>query len=309
MRVIQQAGELKAGGKSACLAIGFFDGAHLGHQQIIRQTISDAQKCDGTSLVVTFDRHPNSVVAPDRIPPLIYSLPQRLRAIELLNADALLLIHFDETLSRQSGDAFIRALHRDLEGIHSVCVGAEFMFGHKRTGDVQLLRMLGRELQFTVHGIAAVGLNGQIVSSTRIRECILAGELDTASQMLGRPYSMAGNVIRGAETGRDLGFPTANLDVSGLALPPNGVYAAQAVCAGSHHHAVVNIGSRPTFAKDSRQIHVEVHLLDFEGDLYGQDMEVIPVGRLRDERRFSSPEELRARIRQDIADARRNWLS
>ena len=161
MKIIHAANELKAEGKKVCLAIGFFDGVHLGHQQIIRQTISDARQHDAIAVVLTFDRHPNSIVAPDRVPPLIYSLPQKLRAIESLGTDALLLIQFDKKFSEQTGEEFIRGLTRDFGKVHSICVGADFVFGHKRGGNVALLKKLGNEIGFQVHGLAAVSLDGQ----------------------------------------------------------------------------------------------------------------------------------------------------
>src|SRR5271170_5973874 len=168
MKIIHAANELKAEGKKVCLAIGFFDGVHLGHQQIIRQTISDSRQHDALAVVLTFDRHPNSVVAPERVPPLIYSLTQKLRAIESLGADALLLIQFDKKFSEQAGEEFIRGLAREFGNIHSVGVGADFVFGYKRSGNVTLLKQLGGELDFQVHGLAAVSLDGQVVSSTKI---------------------------------------------------------------------------------------------------------------------------------------------
>jgi len=239
MKIIHAANELNAGARKVCLAIGFFDGVHLGHQQIIRQTITDARQQEANALVITFDRHPNTVVAPQRVPPLIYSLSQKLRVIESLGADTLLLIRFDKAFSEQTGEAFIRSLARDLGHVQSLCVGANFAFGRKRAGDVRLLKTLGAELKFAVHGIAAVSLDGQAVSSTRIREAILTGDLDVASQMMGRAYSLAGRVVAGDRLGRQLGFPTANLDVTGLALPPNGVYGL----------------SKPTRSVPDRQYH------------------------------------------------------
>ncbi len=186
MQIIHAPSELGARAGKACLALGFFDGVHLGHQQVLRQAIADARQHDGWSLAVTFDRHPNTVVAPDRVPPLIYSLPQKLRAIEALGANALWLIHFDPPFSRHTGEEFVRALVRDFGPIRSICVGADFVFGHKRSGNVALLKKLGAELNFVVHGLAAVALDGQVVSSTRIRHAIRRGDLDAASQMLGR---------------------------------------------------------------------------------------------------------------------------
>jgi riboflavin kinase/FMN adenylyltransferase len=303
MRTIQHAAELKPQGRKVCLAIGFFDGVHLGHQQIIRQTISDASQHEAIALVITFDRHPNAVVAPNRVPPLIYSLPQKLRAIGSLGTDTLLLLHFDQAFSEQSGEAFIRGLRRDLGSIQSLCVGANFVFGHKRGGNIMLLQKLGGELHFTVHGMAAVALDGQAVSSTRIREAIMVGDFDAASQMLGRSYSVAGTVIQGDRLGHKLGFPTANLDTTGLVLPPNGVYAVHAVTGGKTYRAALNIGYRPTVQDSKPERRVEAHLLDFKGELYGQEMELAFVEKLREEKKFASLAELREQIARDIRDA------
>jgi riboflavin kinase/FMN adenylyltransferase len=306
MKIISSAQELQPDRK-VCLAIGFFDGVHLGHQQIIRQTIADARQHEVMSLVVTFDRHPSTVVAPNRVPPLIYSLPQKLRVIESLGADALLLIHFDKPFSELTGEAFIHGLTHDLGQIQSLCVGNNFTFGHKRAGNVALLKKLGEELHFTVHGMAAVSLDGKIVSSTRIRETIRTGDLDAASQMLGRAYSLAGKITRGDQLGQKLGFPTANIDTSGLVLPPNGVYMVHANVQGKMHRAVVNIGLRPTLQNPVPQIRVEVHILDFQGDVYDQEMEITFLEKLRDEQKFPSLDALKEQIAKDIIEARRRF--
>ena len=300
MKIIHAANELEPGSRRVCLAIGFFDGVHLGHQQIIRQTIADARQHDAIALVLTFDRHPNSVVAPGRVPPLIYSLPQKLRAIESLGADHLFLVGFDKIFSEQPGEAFVRGLARDLGSIQSICVGADFVFGHKRSGNVALLKKLGAEMGFSVHGLAAVSLDGRIVSSTRIREAIRAGNLDGASQMLGRPYSISGRVVEGDKLGRQLGFPTANLDVAGLVLPSNGVYSGFTKLKGHFYRVALNIGFRPTMASAKPDLRVEAHLLDFAGRLYGKELEIQIGEKLRDERKFTSPAELQAQITRDI---------
>jgi riboflavin kinase/FMN adenylyltransferase len=305
MKIIHAANELKTEGKKVCLAIGFFDGVHLGHQQIVRQTISDARQHDAISVVLTFDRHPNSIVAPDKVPPLIYSLPQKLRAIASLGADALLLIQFDKKFSEQTGEEFIRSLARDFGKIHSVCVGADFVFGHKRSGNVALLKKLGTGLNFSVHGLAAVSLDGHVVSSTRIRETIRAGDFDAASQMLGRAYAISGRVVEGDKLGRQLGFPTANLEVTGQLLPPNGVYCGGAKVKGQFYRISLNIGFRPTVASGKPELRVEAHLLDFDGKLYGEELEVEIGEKLRDERKFDSATELRDQIARDI-EATRN---
>ncbi|HEY3931039.1 MAG TPA: bifunctional riboflavin kinase/FAD synthetase [Verrucomicrobiae bacterium] len=305
MKVIHAANELKAEGKKVCLAIGFFDGVHLGHQQIIRQTISDARQHDAIAVVLTFDRHPNFIVAPDKVPPLIYSLPQKLRAIESLGADALLLIQFDKKFSEQTGEGFIRSLSRDFGKVHSVCVGADFVFGHKRSGDVALLKKLGAELNFSVHGLAAISLDGEVVSSTRIRETIRAGDFDAASQMLGRTYAISGLVVEGDKLGHKLGFPTANLDATNLILPPNGVYSGFTFVRGKSYRVALNIGLRPTVAANKPQLRVEAHLLDFSGELYGEELEIEIGEKLRDEKKFASPKELSEQIARDIAEAKR----
>lgn len=304
MKLIRSAAELRPGARRVCAAIGVFDGVHLGHQQVIRQTLSDARQHEAVAVVITFDCHPNTVVAPARTPPLLYSLSQKLRAIASLGAEATWLIHFDQDFSAQSGEVFIRGLVRDFGQVHSLCVGAAFTFGRQRSGNVALLRALGQELKFVVHGLADVSLDGQTVSSTRIREAVRAGELDAAGQMLGRAYSLAGRVTRGDQLGRKLGFPTANLDVTGLVLPPNGVYAIHALASGREHRGVLNIGLRPTLARPEPQLQVEAHLLDFAGELYGEELEVTFADKLREERKFPNVDALRAQIARDIEAAR-----
>ncbi len=327
MKLIHAATELQPGDRKVCLAIGFFDGVHLGHQQIIRQTLADARQHNALALVLTFDQHPNTIVAPNRVPPLIYSLAQRIRALESLGTEALLLIHFDRAFSAQTGEEFVRNLVRDLGNggarlsgpqrvrggedaagrspvLQSICVGANFAFGHKRSGNVALLKRLGEELHFTVHGLAAISLDGRVVSSTRIREAIRDGDLDAAGQMLGRTYSLAARVIPGDQLGHQLGFPTANLDCTGLVLPPNGVYAARAAVRGETHRAVLNIGHRPTLENRVPQLRVEVHLLDFTGDLYGEEIEITFAEKLREEKKFPSLAALREQIARDIEEAK-----
>jgi riboflavin kinase/FMN adenylyltransferase len=278
---------------------------HLGHQQIIRQTVADAELHEGLAVVVTFDRHPKSVVAPERVPPLIYSLPQKVRAIEAAGADTTLLLHFDDAFSRQSGEDFVWWLARGFGHLRSICVGSTFAFGHKRSGNVELLKRMGAQFEFAVHGLAAVSLDEQVVSSTRIREMIRTGQFDLASQMLGRPYALCGAVMKGDGLGRKLGFPTANIGVNGRVVPPTGVYAAHAHENARTHRAVVNIGFRPTLADAAPALRVEAHLLEFKGDLYDQELELSFVARLRDEQRFPSVEALRTQIARDIETATR----
>ncbi len=303
LQVIRSAAEFPTAGRKVSLAIGMFDGVHLGHQQVIRHAVADAEQHEGVTIVVTFDRHPSTIVAPTRVPPLIYSLPQKLRAIASLDADAVLLVHFDEAFSRQPGEVFIRQLAKEFSPLHGITVGSSFTFGHKRDGNVELLKKLGVELGFTVHGIAAVSLDNVPVSSTRVRELIRSGALDRAAEMLGRKYALGGTIIQGDHIGRKFGFPTANIDSTDRALPPNGVYAVHAYVRGSRHRAVLNIGVRPTITSPTPQPRVEAHLLNFNGDIYGEEMELTFVKKLRDEQRFPSIDALRAQIQQDVEQA------
>ncbi|MDW8307843.1 MAG: bifunctional riboflavin kinase/FAD synthetase [Verrucomicrobiales bacterium] len=304
MIVVHSPEELPAPRRKVCLAIGVFDGVHLGHQAIIRHTVTSARARDALALVLTFDRHPNAVVAPDRVPPMIYTPGQKQRALAALGVDVLWLMTFDEATSRLSGEVFVRRLAQQVGELVAVCVGADFVFGHRRSGNVALLQQLGAELGFEVAALSPVLLDGVAVSSTRIREAIRRGDLAEANRLLGRDHALAGTVVRGAGLGRKLGFPTANLDTRGLLLPPNGVYAARVRLGEQLWPAVVNIGVRPTVDSGPAAPRVETHLLDFEGDLTGRELELILGARLRDEQKFSSLEALRAQIARDIARVR-----
>ena len=305
MNVIRDPAELRHGNRKISLAIGVFDGVHLGHQQVLRQAASDAHQHEGLAVAITFDRHPNSVVAPDRTPELVYSLDQKLRAIGAMGITSIYLIAFDRSFSEIPAEQFIRSLVREFRSICSICVGSGFTFGFRRGGNVDLLTRLGAELNFGVHGLAAVALDGKTVSSTRIREAIKEGQLDAASQMLGREYALAGTVMAGDQLGRRLGFPTANVSEAGLVLPPFGVYAAHAEVRGATHRAVVNIGRRPTLRRAEPERRVEAHLLDFDGELYGEEMELSLICRLRGEEAFASIDLLKRQIGADVERARK----
>jgi riboflavin kinase/FMN adenylyltransferase len=304
MNVIHASAELSPGPGGVCVAIGVFDGVHLGHQSVIGRACQEARQRGAMAVVVTFDRHPNAVVAPQNVPALIYPLTKKLRIIASLGVDAACVIHFDRPFSEISGEQFIRNLARDFKAIRAICVGETFMFGRRRSGDVTLLKALGAELDFALHALPDVLLEGQPVSSTRIREAVRAAQFDLAGQMLGRTYTLCGPVIAGARLGRKLGFPTANLDVPGILVPPAGVYAADAQWDGKSYRAAVNIGHRPTVSPSGSGLCVEAHLLDFEGDIYGQEIELTFLKKLREERKFPSAAALREQIERDVAEAR-----
>jgi len=304
MKVIHDLKEVGGSQRKICLAIGMFDGVHLGHQQVIRQTVLDAAQYGGSSLVLTFDQHPSVVVAPERTPLLIYPISQRLRSFEALGVETVAVTQFTRAFSQQSADAFVRNIVETLGRLQSVSVGAEFNFGHNREGNVEVLRELGNQWGFEVHATAAVALDGAVVSSTRIREAIRQGHLDLATQMLGRSYSLTGPVIHGDGLGRKLGFPTANVSIEGLACPPSGVYAIHARRQNDLFRGVVNVGFRPTLGRPAPQLQVEAHLFDFDRPIYGEDLEIIFQKKLREEQKFSSIEALAGQILRDIAAAK-----
>jgi len=308
MKVIHASADLGQISGPVSLAIGVFDGVHLGHQQVIREAAAEAATHGGAAVVVTFDRHPNAVVAPSAVPPLIYPLSKKLKVLASLGLEAAYVIHFDRAFSKIPAADFVRGLARDCGKIRGISVGKSFVFGWRRAGNVALLQELGREMGFAVHPLGEISWQGQSVSSTRVREAVRAGEFDAAGQMLGRPYALCGQVVQGAGLGHQLGVPTANLELTGLLTPPPGVYAARAHVRGQAHAAAVNIGFRPTLGQADPQLQVEAHLLDFVADIYGEEMELVFEAKLRDEQKFGSLAALREQILRDIQGVRRLLL-
>lgn len=306
MLVTRTPSELPRPAHGLCLALGMFDGVHLGHQHVLRHALAHAATVAGASVALTFDPHPLAVVRPDRAPRLLQTLPQRLRALQALGLDAALVISFTPEIAALDGKEFIEGLLGGTGRIRSLSIGDGFLFGRHRGGTVELLKTLGVVHGFQVHVAPPVALGGDTVSSSRIRQHLREGRLEDAGELLGRPYSVSGVVIAGDQMGRRLGFPTANLDVRGLELPPHGVYAVRArrLATASDHPAVLNIGTRPTISGGGDKVHFEVHLLDFDAALYDEELEITPIQRLRDERRFPDPESLRRQIAADIAAAR-----
>lgn len=308
MKVLHAAAPLSHPPAPVCLAIGFFDGVHLGHQAVIQRTLSAAKTARAQAVAVTFDRHPQSVVAPDRAPALLYPLSRRIQVLGALGLDACLVFPFDLEFSQQPPEAFVDRLLTGFQRVAGISVGTRFFFGHERRGDVTFLRQLGERHGFKVNGISSLEVDGEIVSSSRLRALVAAGDFTQASELLGRPYDLTGRVQSGDQLGRQLGFPTANLDVTGLVLPPSGVYAATAkVRMGQHAGrwpAAVNIGTRPTVDGSAVAMRVEAHLLEFDEDLYGEELSLEIGVRLRGEVRFPSRDALVEQIRSDVAKVR-----
>lgn len=306
MRVLAEAsplGPASSRGRVA-VAIGVFDGVHRGHATVVGRMVEDSRARNVPAVVVTFDRHPGLVLAPGRAPLMVYPLWRRLEALEALGVETALVFTFDEAFSRQSPEVFLRRLLDGFGGLASVSVGTGFVFGHGRRGDLALLERLGAEHGFRVNGLPPVVVGSGPVSSTRLRERIAAGDFAETSNLLGRAYSLAGEVQVGDRLGRRLGFPTANLDVRGLVLPPEGVYAAVALGPGLRRAAAVNIGRRPTVTGALGEVRVEAHLPGFDGDLYGCRLELEFHQRLREERRFGSRDALVRQVGADVAEVR-----
>jgi riboflavin kinase / FMN adenylyltransferase len=286
------------------LAIGVFDGVHLGHQAVLRRAQTDAQAAGGTAVAVTFDPHPVRVLRPELAPRLLTSTPHKLRLVRALGLDHVLLIPFDLAFAATEPSEFIRALAAAARPLREVCVGFEWSFGKGRAGNLALLEQLGRELGFAEVGVPTVEIDGEIVSSTLIRRAVEAGDLARAARLLGREFTILGTVVEGDHLGRTIGFPTANLSAHNEQFPPNGVYAVEAHRGPQRLGGVVNIGVRPTIKHASGERVFEVHLFDFAETIYGEDLEITFRGFLRPEQKFSSLDALRAQIDSDAAQAR-----
>jgi len=304
MHILHSIAELKELPGPIFLAIGVFDGVHLGHRAVIERAERDATANHGTAVVVTFDPHPARVLRPEAAPLLLTATRHKAQLIKKLGVDALLIIPFTQEFSLKDARTFIRELHEASQPLRGICVGHEWSFGHRRSGNLELLQQLGDEWGFDEVGIPAVQRDGMVVSSTAIRQAVAAGDLEMAARLLGRPYTVLGTVVEGQQLGRQLGFPTANLSVHSEQLPPDGVYAVVVEWEGRQEKGVLNIGLRPTVGAGLSRT-IEVHLLDFSGELYGMDLEVTFRDYLRGERKFSGVEELREQILRDANEARK----
>ena len=285
-------------------AIGVFDGVHLGHQAVISTSAQHAREADGTPVVVTFDPHPAKVLRPDKAPHLLTATQHKIALIRDLGVEHLLVVRFDREFANTPPEEFVRELVTHANRLREICVGHEWSFGKNRAGNLSLLQKLGAEHHFDVVGIKPVGVNGTVVSSTAIREAVKQGDLAKAAEMLGREYTILGTVKKGAQLGRTLGFPTANLSAHSEQFPPNGVYAAEARLDGASLPGVVNLGYRPTLEQAKPERLLELHLFDLDREIYGEDVEVRFLRYLRGEQKFGSLDELKAQIARDVEHAK-----
>ena len=284
-------------------AIGVFDGLHLGHQHVIRRAVQRARQAKGLSIAVTFDRHPVQVIVPERAPALIYPFHKRRKLLEETQLDLLWIIPFDLPFSQTSANDFLKLLCERLRPLKMICVGPGFLFGRQRSGNIQLLRDRSADLGYELPEVTPVRQQGEEVSSTAIRRLIAEGRLEAAGKRLGRKYAVCGQVVPGQKIGRGLGFPTANLDVSGIVLPPNGVYPAFVQVKNRTFQGVANIGCRPTVREIDEPPSVEAHLFDFDQNLYGEHLEIQLLERIRPEQKFPSRQLLRDQIQKDAEAA------
>jgi len=286
------------------LAIGVFDGVHLGHQAVISTAARHAAEAGGTAVVVTFDPHPAKILRPQESPRLLTATQHKIALIRALGVSHLLVITFDRAFAATAPDDFVRQLATAARPLREICVGQEWSFGKNRAGNLALLKKLGAQLDFNVVGVEPITSGGEIVSSTAIRKAVEAGDFPAATRMLGREYTILGTVEEGKHLGRSLGFPTANLSAHSEQFPPNGVYAAEGLLDGKTVRGVVNLGVRPTIDADLPQRVLEFHLFDFDRELYGEDIELRFVRYLRPERKFENLAALREQIGLDVTEAR-----
>ena len=285
------------------LTLGNFDGVHRGHQEILQRVVATARALRGTAVAMTFQPHPTTVLAPTRAPLLLTDWRARVERIAAAGVDVLIVQRFTHAFSTVTADAFVQRFLVERLGVHTVVVGHRVSFGHNRAGSADTLQELGARYGFAVDVIGPVEVDGLAVSSSAVRQAIGNGALERARALLGRAASVSGRVVHGFHRGQTLGFPTANLRLAGLVLPPDGVYAVRTRIGETWHPGVANLGFNPTFQTHERSL--EAHLFDFRGDLYGKRAEVCFVQRLRGEIKFPNVQALVEQITRDAANARR----
>jgi riboflavin kinase/FMN adenylyltransferase len=284
------------------LTLGVFDGLHLGHQLIMRTVVERARAIGAVPTVITFDPHPRAVLHPASSPPLLQTLDQKVEGFGVLGIEQTIVVRFTKEFSLVRAEDFLKDVVNERLHAKEVYLGKGFAFGHGREGNIDLLRQVSSNLGFFADEVPEVRLRGRRVSSSRIRELLLQGRVNLARRMLGRPYGVEGQVIRGKERGHLLGFPTANLHPQNRVIPARGVYVTGSLIDGQWRRSVTNIGVRPTFGEETEP-SVETFVLNWSGDLYGDVIRVRFLYRLRDEKKFASLEELKQQIQTDVTRA------
>jgi riboflavin kinase / FMN adenylyltransferase len=304
MKTILGIGRFNKKYRHVVAAIGVFDSVHCGHQRVIRQAVDDARRLGGTSVVVTFDPHPVSLLEPQRFRSYVLTLEHRLQLIESLGVDVCLVVKFDDHLARMSADNFVEQVLVDRLAVKKVVVGEDFHFGHDRSGSVSFLKDRGRRFGFEVATIKTKRLKNTNIKTSYIKKLIANGELNSLKKFLGRPYSMLASVKPGEKIGRKLGFPTANLSRENVVILPAGIYYVSVFIGRKKMNGVFYIGYKPSFKHVRRDIVLEAHILDYCGDLYGKKVRVEFLKKIRDDKKFSDVKELSRQIARDVAGAR-----
>jgi len=286
------------------VTLGVFDGLHIGHQLIMKTVVAQARAAGAVPTVITFEPHPRAVLHPESAPPLLQTFDQKIEALGVLGIEQTIVIHFDKAFSQIRAEEFLREVIVDRLQAKEVYLGRGFAFGHNREGHIDLLRKVSSQLGFLADEVPEVQIRGERVSSSRIRELILEGQINLARRMLGRPYGVQGSVVRGAARGQKLGFPTANIDPQNRVIPKSGVYVTAILIDGQWRQSVTNVGVRPTFG-DATQSSIETHILRWSDDLYERTVRVRFLHRLRDEKKFGSVDELKSQIAFDVSRAER----
>lgn len=302
MRVLCQFEQPNKG--AIVIAAGCFDGVHLGHQTVLKEAVRQAQKQGGEAWVLTFDPHPAQVLNPNEAPPLLSSCDTDFNRFEALGISGVFQIPFTREFAGILPEQFAAEVRRSIPGLVGFVTGTDWRFGRRAEGNVERLGAFWRDAGIRVTGLAPVMYAGERISSTRIRHAVLAGDLKVAAALLDRPYSICGKVVRGRQVGRQLGFPTANIEVQNEVQPPPGIYAARVLLDGTAHTAAAYIGSRRTFHNIGDERVLEVFLLDFEGQIYDCDMEVQFVEKVRDDIAFASVDLLKEQIARDVVRIR-----
>ncbi|MGI9250656.1 MAG: bifunctional riboflavin kinase/FAD synthetase [Pseudohongiellaceae bacterium] len=305
MIVIRKTKQFRSRYENCVATIGKFDGVHLGHQLILDQLKVAAEQLELPSVVILLEPHPEEFFAQDSedCPARLTDLPEKLKLIEACGVDMAFELKFDKKLSQLSADDYIRKILVQGLGVRSLIIGHDFRFGHKRQGNLALLRRCGKELDFTISETMPYERNGQRISSTFVREQLELGELALVEQLLGRPYSISGEVVEGQQLGANLDFPTCNIRLQRRRIPLQGVFACQVKLEERCLPAAVNIGFRPTVS-DSGDAWLEAHILDFDENIYGARIEVIFRHKIRDEVRFDSVDELKQQLAIDVESVR-----
>ena len=302
MRTIQGLESYPSDAGASIVALGAFDGIHLGHRAILGVAVERGRARGAPVVACTFDRHPMDVLNPARAPAPLTTLAERLALIAETGVDLTLVLAFTPELARVEPEAFVKEILVGRLHAHEVVVGYNHTFGRGARGDAALLCAIGGPIGLETHVVPPLLVDGVSVSSSEIRTALREGDVARAARYLGRPYSIAGTVTQGAGRGRTLGFPTANLDPERPLLVPTGVYACRAGMDGNSHRAVVNVGVRPTFGENA--LAIEAHLMDVAGDFYGHALRLHFIARLRGERKFAGVDELSEQIARDVASAR-----